>query len=355
MKSAFLWKMSWDEAGRCGVKVCAVQIASGFTDLWDEINGDQTLLNFSFNCAMQGDSSVSWCSSYTYTISVLHLPSRTRGDGEYIFVFMPYMPGIWNEHTQSRPDSRLSLHVWFFFLSYSSLLHFPKAVPGSLMCLPVWKSFPFLLFLSFFLLFSNPQSCCEVSLRSWKVLFKPQVFAIFTFQLQDEYRWDKAWCGKAFDKTSEGLGARPVSSFCSFPITRFLAWMLKRHRIKCKLRVAVFHGTSVGLKLLLCFIFLKIRNMCILSCVIRAAVLCSTTVLYAGKQCLENAAQSKIRWWGLCDFHVLILMRCVISSPWNTSFYPCASFRNVWNSVIWEEVKGGFFWCKAFMSKMYWL
>ena len=41
---------------------------------------------------------------------------------------------------------------------------------------------------------------------------------------------------RLFDKTSEGPGARPVFPFCSFPITGFLAWLLKRHGIKCKLR-----------------------------------------------------------------------------------------------------------------------
>lgn len=47
------------------------------------------------------------------------------------------------------------------------------------------------------------------------------------FNWRDEYRRDKAWRGKAFDRTSEGPGAGPVSSFCSFPITGFLARMLK--------------------------------------------------------------------------------------------------------------------------------
>lgn len=54
MKSAFFWETS---EKRCGVKVSALQILKGPTDLWDKINGDQTLLNFSFNCTLQDDSS----------------------------------------------------------------------------------------------------------------------------------------------------------------------------------------------------------------------------------------------------------------------------------------------------------
>lgn len=38
-------------------KFSALQILKGPTDLRDEINGDQTLLNFSFNGAPQDDSS----------------------------------------------------------------------------------------------------------------------------------------------------------------------------------------------------------------------------------------------------------------------------------------------------------
>ena len=57
MKSAFFWETSRVEAKRCGAKVFALQILKGPTDLWDEINGDQTLLNFSFNGAPQDDSS----------------------------------------------------------------------------------------------------------------------------------------------------------------------------------------------------------------------------------------------------------------------------------------------------------
>lgn len=107
-------------------------------------------------------------------------------------------------------------------------------------------SFRSFLFLFLFCFFTNAQSCCEVSLRSWKVLFKPKVFAVFTFKLA---RW--IWSGqsterekKAFDKTSEGPGARPVSllllQFLPLPAAE------KRLRIKCKLRSRSFKRHQWG-------------------------------------------------------------------------------------------------------------
>lgn len=60
MKSAFFWETSRDEAEKTRSEsfffFFAAQILKGPTDLWDEINGDQTSLNFSFNVTPQDDS-----------------------------------------------------------------------------------------------------------------------------------------------------------------------------------------------------------------------------------------------------------------------------------------------------------
>lgn len=151
MKSAFLSKTSRDEAGRRRAKVWA------FTDLPEEINGDQTLLNFSFNCGLQDDS---WLSC----LLLLHAGWRIRRGRAFR---RTSRKDIWKERTQTRLGWRRSLHACFSFLSSSSLLHFPNPLPAPLMCLPVCKSFLFLLLLALSSSFvSNPQSCCEVSLRS---------------------------------------------------------------------------------------------------------------------------------------------------------------------------------------------
>lgn len=94
-------------------------------------------------------------------------------------------------------------------MPYSSSLHFPN-VSDSLTRLSVWKSHPFLLFQVLFFLFSNTQSCCEVFLRSWKVLFKPEVFAVFTFQLA---RWISV--GQSIERKGFWQDFwRPTSSSC---------------------------------------------------------------------------------------------------------------------------------------------
>lgn len=81
--------------------------------------------------------------------------------------------------------------------------------------------------LPFFSLFQTLHPVVRCLLEVEKFLSSRKFLPSSLFNWQDEYRWDKAWRGTAFDKTSEGPGARPVSSFCSFPITGFLAWMLK--------------------------------------------------------------------------------------------------------------------------------
>lgn len=91
----------------------------------------------------------------------------------------------------TRGQWRVLLHSIFWFFSF-------------------WKSLPFLLFQVLFFLFSNTQSCCEVSLRSWKVLFKPEVFAVFTFQLA---RWISV--GQSVERKGFWQDFwRPTSSSC---------------------------------------------------------------------------------------------------------------------------------------------
>lgn len=148
---------------------------------------------------------------------------------------------------RARLDSRHSPRLWFFFRVTSSFAPFSKSATWSFNAPPCLEvlSFP-AVSLSFFSLFQTLRPVAKRLLEVEKFLSSREFLPSSLFNWQDEYRWDKAWRGEAFDKTSEGPGARPVSSFCSFPITGFLAWMLKRRGIKCKLRVAVFHGTSVG-------------------------------------------------------------------------------------------------------------
>lgn len=88
----------------------------------------------------------------------------------------------------------------------------------------------------FFFLFSNTQSCCEMSLRSWKVLFKPEVFAVFTFQLA-------RWISVGQSRERKGFLTRlltPRSSSCLSLLQFSHNWLscaaAKRRRIKCKLR-----------------------------------------------------------------------------------------------------------------------
>lgn len=93
--------------------------------------------------------------------------------------------------TQSKPESTHSVCVWFLFsaehnatfmfapFSKSGIWFYNMPLSLEVLSIPTVSGF-------FFLFFSKTQSCCEVSLRSWKVLFKPQVFAVFTFQLA---RW----------------------------------------------------------------------------------------------------------------------------------------------------------------------
>lgn len=200
---------------RCGVKVFAVQILKGPTDLWDKINGDQTLLNFSFNVTPQDDSSeknsVDWwlwllhkhihINTHTYTpifLFPLHLSlsSRTHTPRhiksyrklKYMFIVICQIDFSWMS-TQSKPESTHSVCAWFLFsaehnatfifaaFSKSGIWFYNMPLSLEVLSIPTVSGFFF---------FSKTQSCCEVSLRSWKVLFKPQVFAVFTFQLA---RW----------------------------------------------------------------------------------------------------------------------------------------------------------------------
>lgn len=144
--------------------------------------------------------------------------------------------------TQSTSESTHSVCVCFLFSPEDNAIF---------ICVPfskrgIWffnmplslevPSIPTVSGLFFLFFFSNTQSCCEVPLRTWKVLFKLEVFAVFTFQLA---RWISV--GQSIERKSFWQDFwRPRSSsclsFCSFPVTGFLVWLLKRHPIKCKLR-----------------------------------------------------------------------------------------------------------------------
>lgn len=155
----------------------------------------------------------------------------------------PYRKCLWADEPCGYLQGRSAC---FSAPSHSSLLHFPNAtcsfnVPPCLRVL----SFPTA---SVFLLPSfqtlSPVARCLSEVE--KFFSSPKFLPSSLFNWQDEYRRDKARRGAASDETCEGPGARPGSSLCTFPITGFLAWMLKRRGIKCKLRVGAFHGTSVA-------------------------------------------------------------------------------------------------------------
>lgn len=206
---------------RCGVKVFAVQILKGPTDLWDKINGDQTLLNFSFNVTPQDDSSEK--NSVDWWLWLLHKHIHINTHSTHQSFSFPYIylcpharthPGtlrvieslstclLWyvklifrgwahkasqNQHTLYVPGSSFQQST----MPHSSSLRFPKAVSDSITCLSVWKSFPFLLFqvFSFFQKLSPVARCL---LEVEKFFSSPKFLPSSLFNWQDEYRRDKA-------------------------------------------------------------------------------------------------------------------------------------------------------------------
>lgn len=206
------------------------------TDVWDEINGDQTLLNFFFSSPTAGrqlrgetlsTDELRLCrtkNAHTYSrgtfslclshLSLLGEPGRL--DWEYIgslrTCLLWCVKLIFRMSTQSqKPESTHPVCVWFLlsvahnaififapFPQTHGLILFLASLSGSPFHSYCFKS-SLSLFFFFFLSLTvftkkkkNPQSCCKVCLRSWKVLFKPQVFAKMNINWQDEYRRDKA-------------------------------------------------------------------------------------------------------------------------------------------------------------------
>lgn len=77
-------------------------------------------------------------------------------------------------------DSACVCRLFSRTMPHSSVLHFPKSGIWFFNSLLRLEVPPFLLFLFYlYISLQNTQSCCEVSPRSWKVLFKPEVFFFF--------------------------------------------------------------------------------------------------------------------------------------------------------------------------------
>lgn len=142
------------------------------------------------------------------SLSVRTLRDPGSFDWEYIYIgsfstcLLWCVKLIFGMSTQSkRPESTHPVCVWFLFsaahnavfifapFSKRGIWFFYVPLRLEVLSIPTVSSF-----YSFFspLPFSKTQSCCKVCLRSWKVLFKPQVFAKMNINWQDEYRWDKA-------------------------------------------------------------------------------------------------------------------------------------------------------------------
>lgn len=157
------------------------------------------------------NAALSLCLSH---LSLLREPGRL--DWEYIgslgTCLLWCVKLIFGMSTQSeKPESTNPVCVWFLFSAAHNaififapfpqtryLILFRASPSGSPFHSYCFKSS---LFFCFYFFFSSPpslsfqkktQSCCKVCLRSWKVLFKPQVFAKMNINWQDEYRRDKA-------------------------------------------------------------------------------------------------------------------------------------------------------------------
>lgn len=221
--------------------------------------------------------------------------------------------------------------VWFVFSPEDNAIFifapFFSCGIWFLTCLSVWKSLPFLLFRSFssFLhfFFSNAQSCCEVSLRSWKVLFKPKVFAVFTFQLA---RWISV--GQSVERKGFWQDFwRPTSSSCLSLLQFSHNWLSRTAAEKTQNQMQTEKSQSFKIHqwgpcgdaaLLRFFTSFEKWEIGAFSLVISEWLTVSSCSVRAGRQCNEYMTWSKTECWGATWIYMsALLSETTILLSWN--------------------------------------